>query len=411
MKNYSIRDKCKINTNKDSDVFVGIKCENNDISIHFPLGFPISPDDNVLRKDILLLISTIGATTAKKESKVLDTGKEYNHTAFPIQAYMSVIHDFYDRGYYKENEIVHTVSKRGKINWSRTIKTQKACVQDGNVFYLDFVVKRNYINDNELITLIHEYCVYESFSKIGWLFTGKMPAKPRLKYNEKLFRRVLTDKLSHTFNDKNGRLFRDMLAIVNYQGDKDSSGNFRYGTSKFEYVWEALIDRVYGIKNKEVYFPRSIWYTDNGSRSNARLKPDTIMIHDGDVYVLDAKYYKYGATRAVSDLPESTSINKQITYGEYIATQKKFREIHGDDYKVYNAFLMPFNAMDQDGKSSGNILRIGEAVSEWKMNNQAYERIQGILVDVRHLMKISVWEEKNEIMKLAECINPRGNKK
>lgn len=411
MKDFNIRDKCKVNTNKNEDVFVGIRCENNDISIHFPLGFPISPDDKVLRKDVLLLISTIGSTTAKKGSKVLGAGRKYNHTVFPIQAYMSVIRDFYARGYYQENEMIYTASRRGKIDWNRTIKTQKPYVQDGNVFYLDFAVKRNSINENELITLIHEYCVYESFAKIGWLFAGGMPAKPRLKYNEKLFRSVLTDKLSHTFNDKNERLFRDMLAIVNCQGDKDPTGNFQYGTYKFEYVWEALIDRVYGIRDKDVYFPRSIWYTDNGNRSNASLKPDTIMLHDGDVYVLDAKYYKYGASRVLSDLPESTSINKQITYGEYIATQEKFKEIHGENYKVYNAFLMPFDSLDEEWKCNSNILRMGEAVSEWKMNNKTFERIQGILVDVRYLMKISVRQEENAIMKLAECINSQGNKK
>lgn len=405
MKNFSIRNKCKVNTNKDADVFVGIKCENGDISIHFPLGFPISPDDNELRKDILLLISTIGTTTAKKESKVLDASKEYNHTVFPIQAYMSVIHDFYARGYYQENDKEYTVSNRGKIDWNRTIKTRNPHVQDGNVFYLDFVIKKNTISNNELITLIHEYCVYESFSKVGWLYTERMPNKPRLKYNEKLFRGVLTDKLKHTYNDRNRRLFTDMLAIINYQGDTESSHYFRYGTYRFEYIWETLIDRVYGISNKKDYFPRTVWLAGERKHNNAYLEPDTIMLYDGNVYVLDAKYYKYGVSGELNDLPESASINKQITYGEYIAEQDKFREIHGDNYKVYNAFLMPFNAMDEDYKSDSNIFRIGEAVSEWKRNNKSYEKVQGILVDVKCLMKISVREEGNEIIKLAECVN------
>ena len=33
----------------------------------------------------------------------------------------------------------------------------------------------------------------------------------------------------------------------------------------------------------------------------------------------DAKYYKYGWTQLPKDLPSSSSINKQISYGEYIA--------------------------------------------------------------------------------------------
>lgn len=62
------------------------------------------------------------------------------------------------------------------------------------------------------------------------------------------------------------------------------------------------------------------------------------MLYQGNVYVLDAKYYKYGATGKLSDLPESTSINKQITYGEFIAEQKNLRKTLGRIFMC----IMPF---------------------------------------------------------------------
>lgn len=43
------------------------------------------------------------------------------------------------------------------------------------------------------------------------------------------------------------------------------------------------------------------------------------------------------ASKKVSDLPESTSINKQITYGKLIAEHERFREKHGENNKVYNS--------------------------------------------------------------------------
>ncbi len=98
------------------------------------------------------------------------------------------------------------------------------------VFYLDFVTKKNSVKGDELITLIHEYCVYESFERIGWLFTEIMPKKPEIVKQERLFRSVLKDKIAHTFNDKNRMLFRHMLAIIDFEGDKDSDKNYRYGT-------------------------------------------------------------------------------------------------------------------------------------------------------------------------------------
>lgn len=100
------------------------------------------------------------------------------------------------------------------------------------------------------------------------------------------------------------------------------------------------------------------------------------------------------------DLPQSASINKQITYGEYVATQEKFKELHGEGFKVYNAFLMPFAAEDE----TCPVVKIGEAHADWKSGNHTYETVHGILVDVKHLMKIGTREDEEEIERLAGMI-------
>jgi hypothetical protein len=208
----------------------------------------------------------------------------------------------------------------------------------------------------------------------------------------------LKQKIEAAFNDRNRKLFKDMLAIVEYTGDNNAAMDYKYGTNRFEYVWESLIDKVYGIPNKDVYFPKTRWRVGGKEYENACLEPDTIMLWNGNVYVLDAKYYKYGMTRRPSDLPESTSINKQITYGEYIAEQDRFKKLHGDKFQVYNAFLMPFAAENEE------IVNIGAAVSDWKSNRKIYEQIQGIVVDVKYLMRVVVPKGENELEKLAVCI-------
>ncbi len=407
MVNFSIREKCKINTNIDTDTFVGIKCEDDDLSIHFPIGFRLSDDDKELRKDILLLMNTISSTVGRKESEIKNKSSVFNCVGFPFQAYLVIIHDYCARGYYKEIELQYNVCKKGKIDWNRTIKTQKSFVQNNDVFYLDFVTKKNLVKEDELITQIHKYCVYDAFEKIGWLFTSSMPAKPQIKFNIKTFRSVLRDKLLNTFNDRNRLLFKSMLAIVEYLDGEKSSRDYKYGTYRFEYVWEMLIDKVYGIRNKEDYYPKTTWnfetyqYNVRDEYENSSLRPDSIMLYDGDVYVLDAKYYKYGVIRNPALLPKSTDINKQITYGEYIAEQNKFKKIHGKNYKVYNAFIMPFDAIKSGSES---VLRIGQAMGNWKSGMKEYEKVQGILIDVKHLMKIGVRNDYDEITQLAKSI-------
>ena len=446
MSDYSIKDKCKINTNFGDENFVGIKCQDGDIQITFPLCFNIPENineneaysDKELRKDILLLLSVIQSTIGHSDSELLkNDAKEFRSVKFPLQAYMYLIQDFFARGYYMEREMQHKVAKRGKIDCNRTIKQLKPVVQDGNAYYLDFIVRKSAIKENELITLVHEYCVYDAFCKIGWLYTGYQPAKPRLKYNRNLFNSVVMEKLNHTFNDKNRVLFKNMLAIINGQGDNPDSDSYTYGTGRFEYVWEAMIDHLYGVPDKEEYYPKTSWSlnveSDDGEKKDdfegSSLRPDTIMIYNHKLYVLDAKYYKFGFERKPNNLPKSADINKQITYGEYIEQADKFQSKEYTDKfdkkYIYNAFLMPYNASEAKWDSTRNtspnnaeayphLHHIGSASADWKHNDKAYEKVQGILLDVKHLMNITLQVDNTanmgEIDRLSRLIEEAVSK-
>ena len=47
---------------------------------------------------------------------------------------------------------------------------------------------------------------------------------------------------------------------------------------------------------------------------------------------------------------------------------------------------------------------VGEGVSNWKDNSREYHKIQGIMIDTRHLMSIAVKQDMKEIEKLASLI-------
>lgn len=195
-----------------------------------------------------------------------------------------------------------------------------------------------------------------------------------------------------------------MLARVDFEGDKDSDKNYRYGTYCFEYVWEKMNDKMFGIENKVDYFPKTTWYVNGDRYDSASLEPDTIMLYGSSVYILDAKYYKYGVTGKAWGLPESTSINKQIIYGEYVVNGEKFKKKHGNNMKVYNVFLMPFDSLKSKYPNNPVMLKVGETVSNWKNNSEDYQKIQSILVDVKTLTNINVQQEMKEIEQLAELI-------
>lgn len=399
-------DRCRVNTNIENDVFVGIQKKDGYYEVDFPLGYHRSTDEKGLRKDILSLMNVLARYTEKKESELYEGIKNDDSAGIPIQAYLYLIKDYFERGYYKERENIYKVAKKGKINWRRTIKTQKPVIQDNEAFYLDFVVKKNTINEDELITLVHKYCVFESFDKFGWLFTSFVPTKPKTSLTIKMMISVVNSKLQNTFKDQNKQLFRNMLAVLKCLDD-DSQTEFKYGTYRFEYVWEKMIDKVFGVSEKIEYFPKTTWnFPGDKTYDNAFLEPDSIMIYGGKVFVLDAKYYKYGWSGETSHLPGSTSINKQITYAEYIAEAEKF-VTDGKHPTVYNAFIMPYDAKGKKFPTGKPIHYIGTATSDWKLGNEKYENVIGILMDVKYLIGLESRLDETEIMKLATLIEEK----
>jgi hypothetical protein len=129
---------------------------------------------------------------------------------------------------------------------------------------------------------------------------------------------------------------------------------------------------------------------------------------NNDIYILDAKYYKYGVSFNASDLPNSSSINKQISYGEYVATNDEFQDERDRGMQIYNAFLMPFNRTNDLFNNHENYQSIGEATADWKHNESeneySFERIQGILVDVKKIISNKIKANNSEIVKLAKAI-------
>lgn len=401
-----LKELCFVDGGSQRDRFVGIKCANGEKPhFYFPLGYNLAVDDDGIRKDILLLIATLEKHTDKQDSSVTDLTHNIDKEGFPIQSYIYILKNFLMNGYYFERNAEYKISKTGKINWNRTIKTQKPHISGKNIVYIDFVTKKNTINENELITQIHKYCVEESFKKIGWLFTlNSKPIKATIKFDKKLFLHTINTKLATTYNDGNKTLFKHMLNVINYLFDSNTKTSYKYGTYRFEYIWESMIDKIFGITNKGKYFPKGFWhFTDDTTKPSSTLRPDTIMLYEDDVYVLDAKYYKFGITKRSEDLPETTSINKQITYGEHIDTDFKLRQEHGQAMVVYNAFVMPYDATDWGGYKLNHACY---ATSTWKSSDKTkpYTHVQGILYDIKRMMLLTSKDRAKEIAELASLI-------
>ena len=318
---FNIKDHCHVNTNEDGDRFVGIKADTDDAMVYFPIGYQLPDEDKAIRNDIRHLIQVLSEFTTR-DDRLLAVNKfaAPQSVDFPINAYTSVIEYYFDIGgkYYVETEQTYKVAPTGKQDWARTARKQMPLVQCKNgvssFIYTNFEVRSTTPNDAKLITQINKYCVYEAFERLGWLYVPYKPEKPGVYPDIKTSIQIVRSKLASTYDDKKKRLFQGMKDMLEYMDEKTSDKQFYFGTDDFDHVWEKLIDRAFGERDKEKYFPRSRWLLDYGKyKEKHPLMPDTIMIYNDKYYILDAKCYKYGRTGIPDHLPNGSSINKQIT--------------------------------------------------------------------------------------------------
>lgn len=404
---YDIKDHCHINSNEDGDRFVGIKADSDNAMVYFPIGYELPETDAEIRTDINHLIQVLSEFTTKDDRLLAMNKFALPQTVdFPINAYKGVIEYYFSIGgaYYVEKEQVYITAPTGKQDWARTARKQIPLVQSRNginsFVFTQFEVRSSTPNDTKEITQINRFCVYEAFKRLGWLYVPYMPEEPGPHPTIKSSIRIVQNKLAVTNDDKKKTLFRSMKDMLEYMDEQTSDKQFYFGTDDFEHVWEKLIDRAFGEKGKEKYFPRSRWLLDYGKYKEKRpLMPDTIMVYKSKYYILDAKCYKYGWTGIPDHLPNGSSINKQITYGEYL---EKYKGVNADS--LFNAFIMPYNMVKNHFMLTSVVGNIGEAVGDWRNNKKYYERIQGIVMDTRYLMYHYTGNPMKEKAALAACI-------
>ena len=430
-KNFSLSDLCVYFDEKSSrdeesgqvDKFVGLRFIDGKLSIHFPVGYKKaeSSDDKQIRLDILNLISVLSSFGSPEAELVRnDFLSKQQNVEFPIHAYLFIISDFLNHGYYQKKEQIYKRGTSGKINWSRTIKQVRPQIADESPVYLEFTTQKTLHNENALLTLIHKYCVYESFQKLGFLFSSYKAQKPALSFNKSLFCSVIKFKIASTFNEKELMLFKNMLDMINYLDNSSEKKDFIYGTNNFHHIWEQLVDSVYGEKDKESFYPKVYWRLNGSSKAfvfdsekQNSLRPDTIMITNRGkpnqkIFVLDSKYYRYGVTHEPKHLPDSASVVKQLAYAEYIDNPKNRSnlpaEVGGNisNSSIYNAFIMP--AENLAPQNIGYVSADYVLPKDLEKAEKSYHKIYGILLDVRSLMHRHIPHDKQMIANLSRVI-------
>lgn len=387
-----------------SNDFVGIKFENNTVNLFVPQVF--REDENRIQ-DILLFLKSLSIAKSL-EKDYIKTGHKADNEVWPIDSYLWIIHDFLENGFYYNREKVYIKSNSGKIEWKKTLK-QVPIYSDGNIIY-DKLITSKMTASNDIVAQTYKLCLKQSLERVGWIFNYNFYVEIQQLFLVNEMINSIRKELSQTFDDIKKLRYNHLLKILyNTDGNKLISNAYSYGIENYYYVFETMVDKLFdGVRKdeKKKYNPNGYWHLNNQKAfSSSQLRPDTILKRNGRTYILDAKMYQYGCTHKESDLPETQSLQKQITYADFVHNTLK------DEY-VRNAFILPYNKELEIFKNDQNIIRcinddlvyFGFADVDWRTDKEDYDYIHTFGIDFNFLLRNYNSAEADKIVELCDII-------
>ena len=388
----------------DNDSFVGVKIKDNNVYFYYPQTYSFNENKKDIRNDILSVLRTVSLAKTKSKEKNNYFQEKANNYEYAIDSCLWIVNDYLNNGIYVNREKNYKKNQRGKINWKKTIQNYNPIISNENIVYKDVIVevKSNIAN---ILVEIHRYCIKKSIDYIGWLFNINSSLIQSKEVNEivkKQYILTLKKEISFTFDDKKRELFQHCINVIDGLDDKEEKKEFAYGVDNYYYVFEKMIDSIFCSKNTHQKFDfKANWVlkkNNNFPINSSSLRPDTIFEKENNIFVIDSKYYKFGFTGREDDLPETSSIQKQIAYGSFIR-----HNIKDKSKNIYNAFMIPFNKNDNPlGKCIRNIQYIGYADSPTQHNGDSYEKVYTYLVDMRYI--IETWNKHNHQDDIDELV-------
>lgn len=389
MKNQTIN----IIQQEEANDFVGIKIKKDKIELFIPKALRITKDSKSFAQDVLQFLMSLSLATLDDE--YINQSSSLVGEEWPIDSYLWIIRDFLENGYYYNREKKYYHDNKGKIDWKKTLKNTPI-YSKGNLIYDKFVTTRMSAS-NDIIAEIYKLCLNIAVKRIGWIFNYNFFVEARQYKSFKEMSYLIHKEYNNTFDDLKRQRFTNMIRILENCKNENALSNYStYGIRNYYYVFERMIDKFFhGIPANQVKSFNPVgYYKLNGyeEKRASELRPDTIVLKGGNAYIIDAKMYKFGYTKSINDLPKATSIQKQITYGDYAL---KVLKKNNPDSKVFNSFIIPFDSKleifdefkNDDNIKTTDFIYIGKAYTNWRKGTRSHESIYVFLIDFYFLLK------------------------
>ncbi|TCL60535.1 LlaJI restriction endonuclease [Kineothrix alysoides] len=345
LKNYP--DICVVYNHTFQFKFTGVLIINNLPVIVFPKNYKIQESLQIQIEEASILTRTLIRYRNEPVHEIEENRYLFGDSAncnARITTAIRIIEDYKMYGYLHRNLETFSTTRKGKVEWAKTINKTIPSINHGRVAYSNPVMKSSRDDSRNTICRIHRYIVSDAVQIWGWL-TGMhidyemSEATMPCPAEDGIF--VLQQELRNVYVQREIGLIKMMIAYLRAKAGVEQNFNKEIlGTQYFSFVWEAICGYMfynkYPVLNSLV--PQPEWESDivEGRISQ---RPDVFTVHKDVLYILDAKYYNFN-----SNLPGWHDVVKQMFYRHTVMLNLKTphgRRMLPKSTEVKNAFLFP----------------------------------------------------------------------
>ncbi|CEK34509.1 restriction endonuclease, type II, LlaJI,LlaJI restriction endonuclease [[Clostridium] sordellii] len=357
--------------------FVGIITLQNDIVISLPKSY--TNDKTNVMPDIIKSFKAYKNSASYKRNKktsinentegelyLNDNLNDCSISEISIADY--IISDYINYGLYQNFYSELILDGNGDPDWQTTVERIDPIMSNGYPIYTSTYNYEIFLDRNNKITELHKWAVDYSIGKYAKFLDynldivyGEYESYEDIgSYNEILY--LIQSELNNTFESRKIDLLKALNNLLNRSfGSTNGDSISLYGTSKFDTIWEYILQTVFKDEyyhedfkdkyNRDIFKP--LWNDINGNPWQANpIKPDIVRQVDKDLFILDAKYYdielnynKDGKLQ-LSGQPDSYDIIKQTYYKTKL--EEAFNKSSTNDIHEYiNCFVYPKRNPDE----------------------------------------------------------------
>lgn len=302
--------------------FVGFVFRKEKILVVFPKNYyseseviSLNSTHQGRHKDIKLLFNVIQKYREKERSAA--TAKSYlgsqegYESDYPFRPFFEV-YDYYQKyGLYKEKNEKIVAGTKGMISWKNTISKSNKIINEGNLVFYPFYVKRKDYNNaflTECMAFIIDYTVEQFQDFLTLRKTGYRLDFDFLNNIDYVIQQLKTG-FSSVFKDVNKKLINSMIVFFEQYRGKSKGGNLHVKVRYFDMIWQKMIssfinrhfreiDPISGAAvfdmtrtHSTVFFTDTSFNDIDDSAHHFSIDIDHMAYDSGILFVFDSKYY------------------------------------------------------------------------------------------------------------------------